>query len=602
MLPYVPFLKKLSWSLHDLNAAADIAALWRCEQLHSPYGLTYSLPAAAVMALSNNSLLKTVLFMNIPFFILLLASVYLLGRRIAGSNAGLASAVLLALYPAVFGTSRMYCPDFASMAITTLSILMLLQCEDFTKTGYSVLYGAAAAWGMLTKTESVAFLAGPTIFIVSKALYPWLRERSLAGRWRQPCNILLGLAAWYFLAGGRMEQLLGKIGGLAGEVAPPGINFTTYTLELSECMLGGFFSLAFLWGAAVFFRRAAIPRDTKIVCALWLLLPWSILVMAPHRGTHLYALMYLPDIALMSAIGIAGLRPNLRRVMMSALLAVGAVQYYDFSFTGGPHLDRLHWDGRPGWGPSLRYFRTHNDLCRRMGSATQAFRVLEAIGSSVEKRMAEYPGRMVLVWAANRELNNKYGQPRWSVLEGFRQAPGFLASRDTPLIFEPQIVYLMSVVDFMLVSGRSTDPDLASASWFDKNLLPENMADTPPEAREFIKKYVAELGGFDKLGPRHVASMKQYHCARLYENDDDYVAFCQRPPGPVGREERSLLSRLPIEHYIAESYLDLAHRYEEQSRWIKAEQAYLQALRIDPKAVYIHSDLARLNERRGHRG
>ena len=121
-----------------------------------------------------------------------------------------------------------------------------------------------------------------------------------------------------------------------------------------------------------------------------------------------------------------------------------------------------------------------------------------------------------------------------------------------------------------------------------------------PESRWAVVN-VAALGGPDKLRQRYVALMKQYRCARLYENDDDYVAFCQRPPGPVGQVERALLSQLPIEHHIAEYYLDLAHRYEDQSRWIKAEQAYLQALRIDPKAIDIRSDLARISAKRGRK-
>ncbi|MBE7557710.1 glycosyltransferase family 39 protein [bacterium] len=136
---------------------------------------------------------------QLGFLLILLWSVYALGRRLAGERVGLLAAALCGLYPIVFGTSRLFTNDFPLTALVALALERLSACEGFRRFGPSVHFGLACAAGMLVKWTFVCFLLPPVVYVLvwetcglSPERWPARAARDATARW--------GLYAAFFLA------------------------------------------------------------------------------------------------------------------------------------------------------------------------------------------------------------------------------------------------------------------------------------------------------------------------------------------------------------------------------------------------------------------
>ncbi|MEJ2745597.1 MAG: glycosyltransferase family 39 protein, partial [bacterium] len=100
---------------------------------------------------------------NLLFFGILITSVYFIGKRCHSSSAGLFAAVLVSLYPAIWGQTRKFGLDFPVTAMTSLAIAVLVYTDHFRRRGRSLLLGAAIGLGILTKGQIVLYLGGPLL-------------------------------------------------------------------------------------------------------------------------------------------------------------------------------------------------------------------------------------------------------------------------------------------------------------------------------------------------------------------------------------------------------------------------------------------------------
>lgn len=116
---------------------------------------------------------------QLGFLLILLFSVYGLGRRLGGPRVGLLAAALVGLYPIVFGTSRYYTNDFPLTAMTALALERLLACDGFRRLGPSLHFGLACAAGMLVKWTFVCFLAPAVVYALLWRSFDLAPERGL---------------------------------------------------------------------------------------------------------------------------------------------------------------------------------------------------------------------------------------------------------------------------------------------------------------------------------------------------------------------------------------------------------------------------------------
>ena len=108
-------------------------------------------------------------FSNITFFIILIFSIYGIGKNLFNDKIGILSALIVSFFPAIFAFSRVYMVDFPLASIVTLSWHLLLKTEKFTDTKYSLLFGLSAGLGMLAKFTYFIYVLPYFIFLL-----PWI--------------------------------------------------------------------------------------------------------------------------------------------------------------------------------------------------------------------------------------------------------------------------------------------------------------------------------------------------------------------------------------------------------------------------------------------
>ena len=167
---------------------------------------------------------------NMVFLAVLLISAYGLGSRIGGRRVGLLSAFVTSTLPMIFAMSRYTYIEFALTAMVATSFWLLLLCEGFDHKVYSLLLGACAGVGLLTKWTYVLFVLPAVAIVVWRAgllarARTGLRTLRVDGKWagisaaaaaaltlvwylpnlesvgQLPLGYLLLPLSWFFLAG-----------------------------------------------------------------------------------------------------------------------------------------------------------------------------------------------------------------------------------------------------------------------------------------------------------------------------------------------------------------------------------------------------------------
>ncbi|MCX5795284.1 MAG: glycosyltransferase family 39 protein [Elusimicrobia bacterium] len=118
---------------------------------------------------------------NWVYLLLLLWSVYALGRCVSGRLTGLIAASLVCMYPAIFESSRQYGLDFPLTAMVALSMVLLLKSDGFADRRYSFLLGLAVGVGMLVKLQMLVYVALPFGALLAAA-FAQARRQDSGGR------------------------------------------------------------------------------------------------------------------------------------------------------------------------------------------------------------------------------------------------------------------------------------------------------------------------------------------------------------------------------------------------------------------------------------
>ena len=113
------------------------------------------------------SLFRIRMYLNFIFYILLILSTYFLGKKCFNRRVGLIAAFLISFYPAVCAFSRQFGLDFPLFCLTATCVCLLVYAENFSKRGYSLLFGLSLGIAMLVKLQILFFLLMPLLYIIS---------------------------------------------------------------------------------------------------------------------------------------------------------------------------------------------------------------------------------------------------------------------------------------------------------------------------------------------------------------------------------------------------------------------------------------------------
>jgi hypothetical protein len=261
------------------------------------------------------------------FLALGVVSVFLLGRRLLDSEAGLLAALLLATAPFVVFSLTNFQLDVPVTGMVALCLYLLARTEGFSATTRSVALGLGLGVGMLTKPPFAVYLLPPLLWIAWRVSREHGYGERLARLGR--LAIALGIAGvvalpWY---GPRLIGLPLQImnrsfkqAALSEKPATLSAEGLLYYPTTFPVQFGLLAALLFVWGLWAIRRERS--RGFLWMAALG---PFAVFCLIQNKNLR-YTLPILPAAALVAAAGARALRPSLRRGATWACVAVGALQ------------------------------------------------------------------------------------------------------------------------------------------------------------------------------------------------------------------------------------------------------------------------------------
>ncbi len=280
-----------------------------------------------VIFLAGNSI--TALAMtNLPFVVILVMAMYVLGRTLHSRLAGVLAALLIISCPLVFQMSREFMLDFATLAMAAAAGACLVLSDRFRRADMTLLFGITLALGALTKFTVLSYLFVPSVYVFARLLIDGARGRIEARESRRRLAVLsvslaIGVAIAALWYGPNREGFLGNLRQVAAiDVLGTGpfsiASLTYYPKALVHTQMGPPLFLVFLFGLWRFAARV-IPEHRNLLLA-WIVGIYAIQTPVANKGPHNDIGILIP-IALVAAIGIASLtrRRPLAVVTVSAL-------------------------------------------------------------------------------------------------------------------------------------------------------------------------------------------------------------------------------------------------------------------------------------------
>lgn len=282
------------------------------------------------------SYIVSVMMTNMLFFIALIVSLYLLGRKMHKPSAGILAGCILSLYPVIYGHSRMFLLDLPLTAGVTFSVYCLLSTDGFKDMKYSMIFALSAGLGMLIKWSYVFFVL---------PLFVYEAVRSLRGiKGKDPLykvkirNLfiitlisLVVASVWYLT---RMEKTMYAAEYfiiLADRCVYDPIEALRWTAQAFREILSLSFVIPLIPCLAVFCLRK--DPGYKVFSAIWCLVPVLILSYQEPRQARFF-MPILPCLALITAVGMDTVKNRrIKNVILVFVFMAGLTQYFNASLT-----------------------------------------------------------------------------------------------------------------------------------------------------------------------------------------------------------------------------------------------------------------------------
>lgn len=276
--------------------------------------------------------------------VVLLISVFSIGKALEGEGAGLLAAAFTVLLPGIFAFSRTYYQDYPLTAMVSLSLALLLKTHHFSIRKYTFAFGMSVALGLLAKWTYSAFVIGPFLVYVYSShkeisgLPKGQRQAELLkrGGWLL-FSVLLGLlvaAPWYMW---NLRYIAHDVGlgafGTDPQFHPIVRENLTYIFKqlFTNQLRGFFFVLVFASAIYLGWRRSL----ALLFLLSWLVISYAlftVVIMTTTANLMRYALACLPAFSLLIGIACAVLPKRVRRISVFILLAFGILQLVVLSY------------------------------------------------------------------------------------------------------------------------------------------------------------------------------------------------------------------------------------------------------------------------------
>ncbi len=341
------------FALHYLRFFEGPVAKWNSREFLTisgywpPFVYWTTVPLTALFGFSLDALAAVNLF----YLVVLVLSLYALGTRLAGPEAGLGAAAMTLFLPVSYALTREVLLDMPLMACVAAAEFAILETSGGLDRKRSWLMGLAVGVSLLVKWTAVAFLLPAWLFVATRS---WvvrkdLRRQAWAGLAIALVVLLVVAGPWYitvqktFAAGARIA--LFRDSALEGDPASFGWTSIRWYAQVFRDFITAPFLLPFLLAgiaaAAAFFRRAW----AWAFLSAWIVPAWFVFAALPNKDGRFIAPL-VPAAALLTSAGISAVPLKAaRRIFWGAFLGCGLFLFCCLSF-GWP-VRMTHFLGHP---------------------------------------------------------------------------------------------------------------------------------------------------------------------------------------------------------------------------------------------------------------
>jgi 4-amino-4-deoxy-L-arabinose transferase-like glycosyltransferase len=325
-------------------ASLSLTKLLTVSSYYPPFFYVSTVPMSFLFGFSPDILAAT----EIVFLLVLVFAVFKVGERLFGPSAGAGAAVLVALYPAVFGLSREVLLDLPVLAMVALSQYVILAGKAGTSLKRGALLGLVIGLSVMTKWTAVAFLPGSLLVVYGEEFVRGngpSRRNLLASLAIALCIFLTVVLPWFLANRVDFERISSSAlyldSVLQGDPTRFAPSVVWYGRVLWKALASPLLGIFTLLGMAAFGLGVRKGKAAAFLAA-WALPAFLVFVLVPNKdGRNIIPL--LPALALFAAAGLDTLRPVfLKRAVWCLLVLAGTVQFFAFSFGSPPGLKNTY--------------------------------------------------------------------------------------------------------------------------------------------------------------------------------------------------------------------------------------------------------------------
>ena len=304
--------------------------------------------------LLGKTLLATKLSM-LPYLLILLLSVFSIGKRVSSTLGGVVAACLVFMYPLIFESSRQYETYFSLTALVSLTILMLLKCDNFRNFKYSFLLGVIVGIGMLIKGQVLFFVGMPILC----AVFNMIKTAKHGQRTSDdhnfsitiPKNVIINIsifivlsasisylwwgnklnAASYYLRMHIWDPDKWRLWGCTGESRYSLATITWYLRDMYSASIGPVLFLSFL---PSIYKLTKKGRIEKSIFLSWLITPILLFSLVVATKYPDYLMPISPIIAILTGWWIVNICNRKYKTILLFVIAVYSItQFYCLTFS-----------------------------------------------------------------------------------------------------------------------------------------------------------------------------------------------------------------------------------------------------------------------------
>jgi hypothetical protein len=277
----------------------------------------------------DNSILS-----NIPFLVLAIVFIFLLGKELFSTEAGLLAAFIISFYPTFFGMSRGYGVDFPLIGAVLVVFYSLIKISKIPDRKHLVVFILLFSVSILLNPRVIFFLLGPLLYV----FYKTVEKRKFGSLFKILMVLILTIlitSIWWLP---RIQKIIAFLGFLINRFNITSLIYTfrpSFIYRKLDYLVGVvrhisiFFSAFFLISLLPFFIKKNPYRHLLII---FLVIPYFILLSFTSGFNRNFFPLFI-GFTLITAAGISNIKKSILKVILIlSMIIISLFQFFDLSF------------------------------------------------------------------------------------------------------------------------------------------------------------------------------------------------------------------------------------------------------------------------------